>query len=195
MTLFDLLFIALFLTMIGTLVAAAFAALRGRRAAALTHLRRAGLGLAGYFAILLIVSVATPQRIAHIGDEQCSDDWCIAVAGVKSGTPTSNSAKYEVRFRISSRAQRATQRELGVVAYIVDEAGQRFTAAASPQEPPFDVRLLPLGAVDTTRIYNVPAGAKVTGLEFSRTGFPFPGCCIIGDENSLLHRKTVVRLD
>jgi hypothetical protein len=74
MTLFDLLFLVLFLTAAVTLVTTAVAAVHGRRVAALAMLRRLAVGAVAYFGVVATVSLASPQRFAAIGDDQCSDD-------------------------------------------------------------------------------------------------------------------------
>jgi hypothetical protein len=61
---------------------------------------------------------------------------------------------------------------------------------------PFDVRLEPLQQIITTRAFAVLADAPAVGLVVSREGgITFPRCGIIGDEGSLLHKRTIVRLD
>jgi hypothetical protein len=193
-TIFDLAFIVLFLTGAGTLVAAAVAALGGRRVAARARVRRLGLGAAAYLGVVAIVSVAAPRRFVGLGDDQCSDDWCIAATGVQR-RPGPAGLTLDVTFRISSRARRVAQRERNVVVYLRDGRGHRYDPGPEEGGVPFDVRLEPLQQVTTTRAFTVPAGASDVGLVIARGGFPFPGCCIIGDEGSLLHKRTIVRLD
>ncbi len=193
MRLFDLLFLALFVTGVGLLVASAVAAVRGRGRAARTLLRRLGLAAIAYLGIVVIVSLASPRRIVHVGDDQCSDDWCIAVTNVRR-TPVAAGVSYELTFRLSSRARRVAQRERGVRVYLRDERGRRYDPDAAA-DVPFDVRLDPGQQVTTTRVFTVPADVPAVGLIVALGGgLPFPGCCIIGDEGSLLHKRTEVRL-
>ena len=194
MTVFDLLFIVLFFTAIGTLVVAETHALRRRGARALAVLMRLGLSVAAYFAIVVAVSLASPQRYVAIGDDQCSDDWCIAVEGVLR-TPVSDGVLYQVNFRLSSRARRVAQRERYVVAYLRDARGRRFDSDPAAAAVPFDVELQPQESVTATRLFTVPADAADVGLVVAREGgVPIPGCCIIADEGSLFHKKTAVKL-
>jgi hypothetical protein len=194
MSLFDLLFIPLFLAACATLGAATVAALRGRRAASRTLLRRLGLAIAAYLGIVAVVSLLSPRRYVRLGQAQCSDDWCIAVTSVRR-PPEARGTALEVTFRLSSRARRVAQRERFVVAYLRDARGRRYDPDPSLTDPPFDVRLEPQQAVTTTRRFTVPADAPDLGLVVAREGdFPLPGCCIIGDDGSLFHKKTVVRL-
>ena len=195
MTIFDLLFLLLALLLAGTLIVAGISALRGRAGSARRILARAAIGVAVYLAAVAVVSLASPRRYGRIGDDRCSDDWCIAVAAVRRDTATGGS-RYAVTFRLSSRARAISQRERFVVAYLRDATGHRYDALPEPATPPFDVILAPLQALTTTRMFDVPAAAHDVGLVIAREGGGnFPGCCIIGDENSFLHKHTVVRLD
>jgi hypothetical protein len=194
MTLFDLLFLVLFLTAGVVLMVAVAAAVRGRRGAAMTWLRRLGLGAGAYFGVVVIVSLASPQRVLGIGDDRCSDDWCIAVTDVRR-TPVAAGISYEVTFRLSSRARRVAQRERGVRVYLRDDHGHRHDPNPAAAEVPFDVRLEPLQQVTATRVFTMPADTPAVGLVVAFGGdLPFPGCCIIGDEGSLLHKRTEVLL-
>ena len=195
MTLFDLLFIALFLTAAVTLLVAAGSALLGRLAKAGRILRRLGLGVLAYMLLVVAASLATPRRFLGIGEDQCSDDWCIAVAQA-THTPAGDSVDWQLTFRLTSHMGRGFQRELGVVAYLRDSQGRRYDPIGGPDGPPFDVRLAPQQQLTTIRHFRVPLDVRDLGLIVSKEGGPpDPGCCIIGGEGSLLHKRTVVRLD
>ena len=195
MTIFDLLFLVLFLAGVGTLIVATIGAVRGRRARAGVIVRRLGIVAALYLGAVILVSAFTPQRFIAVGTDQCSDDWCIAVQTVRRDS-TSAGIGYAVTFRLSSRARRVAQRERFVAVYLRDQTGHRYTAAAEASAIPFDTLLHPQEAVATTRRFLVPTGARVTGLVVVREGGGrFPGCCIIGDQASLFHRPTIVKLE
>src|SRR5256885_2106564 len=59
-TVFDLIFLAAFFTAVATLIVAGVAALRGRRARAVSLVKRLGIGVALYFAVVVLVAVGTP---------------------------------------------------------------------------------------------------------------------------------------
>jgi len=193
MTLFDLLFIVLFLTAIGVLAAAMVAALRGRRDRALRRLRRLGIGAGSYMVVVTLVSLLSPRRVAARGEDQCSDDWCIAVTDIARAV-TGALDTFHVAFRLSSRARRVTQRERFVVAYMRDRTGRRYDASPQDGQPPFDT---PLGAgesITTSRTFEVPAHAAGLGVVVAREGgFGFPGCCIIGE--GLFHKPPIVYVE
>lgn len=195
MTLFDLLFLVLFLGGACALLVAAISAIRGRRSRATAILRGCGIGAAVYFSVLVVVSVLTPQRFIKIGDDQCSDDWCIAVSTI-GRHPTAEGIRYEVTFRLSSRAQRVAQRERFVVVYLRDSHGGRYNPEVDPGSVPFDTLLEPMQTITATRRFLVPRNADIVGVVVAREGGGrFPGCCIIGDEGSLLHKRTIVRVE
>lgn len=195
MTIFDLLFGVLFLIGVTSLLVASGAALLQRRARALVILRRLSIVAALYVCVLILVSVLTPRRLLALGEDQCSDDWCIAVQAVRRDT-TRGDVGYEVAFRLSSRARGVAQRERFVAVYLRDERGHRYGPVAAASAVPFDTLLSPGQAIVAVRRFMVPARAGAVGLVVAREGGGwFPGCCIIGDEGSLFHRRAIVKLD
>jgi len=193
MSIFDLVFLAAALATAGSLLAAAVAAVRGRLAASRRVLRRLALGAGVYLVVLVAVSLFTPGRVLAIGEDNCSDDWCVAVTGV---SPPSGSEDHSlvVTFRLTSRARRVTQREHGVLAYVRDSAGHRIDAQPAAGEAPFDIALGPGDKVETTRHFSLSPDAAPAEIVLTRAGLPFPGCLIIGDADSFLHARTAVRL-
>lgn len=187
MTPFDLLFILLFLTAVGVLVSAVVSALGGQRARAGRRLRTLAVAALIYMGIVTAVSLLTPRHALAFGEDQCSDDWCIAV---QAATRVGDSA-IRVTFRVASRARRVTQRERFVVAYLRDADGRRYDPDPAPQQPAFDVALAPGEMVNTERLFRVPPHATGLGVIVTREGdVPFPRCCIIG--TGLLYKDPVV---
>ena len=189
MTLFDLLFIVLFLMGVGALVMALVTALRGHGAAALRRLRTLALATLAYMTIVAAVSLVMPRAVVALGQNQCSDDWCIAVDDARQLTDSSAL----VTFRLSSRARRVTQRERFVVVYLRDSGGRRYDPDPAPEEPPFDVALTPGAKVLTKRVFRVPRDTRGLGVIVTREGdIPFPRCCIIG--TGVFHKDPIVPL-
>ena len=193
MRIFDLFFIFVFFLSLGAFLAAAIAALRGRRARSLTILRRWAICAAVYLIVLIAVSVVSPRRILNIGESWCFDDWCLAVEKVER-TPSNGKVSVKTTLRIFSEARGVTQRAKGAWIYVVDEKGNRYAPVADPAAVPLDVLLRPGESVSASRVFEVPSGAGELGLI---TGHGFP-CCypnpIIADEASLFHKRTFVRL-
>jgi hypothetical protein len=193
MSIFDLLFIVLILATIVTLVVAAVMAFRGRGRRALVILLRLGVCAAVYLGIVILVSLVSPRRVLNVGDDQCWDDWCVAVSNMQR-TKADASVRYVVTLRISSRSGRRAQRGRGSYVYLMDDDGRCYDPVPDRTAIPFDVLLQPLEAVNVTRVFELPADAHHPVLVMSHGG-GFPGNIIIGDSESLFHKRTVVRLD
>lgn len=195
MTIFDLAFGLLFLTGLGTLLVAGYHALRGRGTRAGGLLRRCGLTAGLYLATVAGVSLATPRHVVPLGEPQCSDDWCLSVVGSRREV-TPQGPRLVVEFQLSSRARGVAQRERFVRVYVKDTMGVRYAPVPQTGEVPFDTLLEPGARVPASRVFILPAGVAIEGLVVAREGAGrFPGCCIIGDEGSLLHKATTVRLE
>jgi hypothetical protein len=194
-TLFDLVFLLALLSSVVAIVRAGVALARGRGMQARRIGRRLAIAVAAYVGVVIAVALASPQRFSALGETQCSDDWCITADSVRRDT-TGTTVTYTVGFALSSRARRVAQRERFVVAYLRDGDGRRIDAQADAPAIPFDTLLQPGQTIRASRRFVVSRVARDVGLVIAREGgFRFPGCCIIGDESSLLHKRTIVRLD
>jgi hypothetical protein len=171
MSLFDLLFVALVLTGLCGLCAAAVAALLGRREGAVRILRRLALGGVLYVGVVLVVSLVVPRQELRTGEPLCFDDWCITVEGVQR-TDSPTEVTYVVALRLSSRARGVTQREVGLDLYLVDATGRRHGPVADASDVPLDTSLAPGDSVAATRTFRIPPGARVSGLVVAHGGFP-----------------------
>ncbi len=192
MTIFDLLFIAVFLTSLGTLCTAAVLAIRGRGKRAVRILRIYGLCIAAYFGIIIVTSLLLPRRVLNVGEPLCADDWCIGVEKVDR-TPAGSGTRYHVTFRLHSRARRVSQRENGVRVYIADDQGRRFFPAPDDSTLPFNALLQPQESVFPTRSFQLPPDAREPGLVILRSsGFPI-GWFIIGYD-TWFRKPAMVRL-
>lgn len=192
MTLFDLLFLAVFFATLAMLVLAGLTALRRRRSQSVAILRRLGIFAGFYLAIVILVSLVSPRRVLNVGDDRCWDDWCMAVSDVRK-TSADTGSRYIVTIRISSRARRAPQRGRGTHVYLMDDQGRRYDPIPDPAAIPFDILLQPREVVTTTRVFELPAEAQDPVLVATHGG-GFPGWFIIGDSASLFHKRIVVRL-
>ena len=192
MTVFEPLFVLLFLAAVATLLSAAVAALRGRRPRALRILRRLAMGAGAYFAVVLLVALFSTPPVHQVGETICFDDWCIAVADARRA-PGESAQTWNVTLRISSRAKRITQGERYVVVFLTDSLHRRFDADPASAAVPLDSRMGPGESIDITRRFDLPADARGVRLVFTHEGgFPI-GALIIG-ENQLFHYGTVIRL-
>ena len=189
MSVFDLLFIAVFLAFVGSTAVAAVQALRGRHATALRLVKTTLLCAAGYLAVVAAVALTAPQHIIRMGEDRCFDDWCIAVTQVEV-QPAIASLVYDVTLRVSSRARRVRPSAPDVRVYLVDEQGRTYGSYQDPGAPRLGVMLHPLEAVTTRCRFRVPADNSHLALVVAHGGGP--GWFIIGDDQNPLHKKTIV---
>lgn len=192
MAVFDLLFIALFLAAIGTLIVAIISVIGGRRARALAILRTHAFCIGAYLGIVYIATALSKQVALRVGDPQCSDDWCIAVERVKR-TPKKAVTLYDVTLRIFSRARRVAQREtVARDVYLVDANWRRYDPILTGSEVPLNTLLQPGESVTTGRSFELPADDHDIGLMVDRSTV-LPICVIIG-ECGAFHKGTIVRI-
>ena len=192
MTVFDLLFIAVLLTALGTLITAAVLALRGHLTRALIALRKLAFSAVAYIAMVYAATALAKAPVLHIGEPECTDDWCIAVDGVKR-TPMGAETRLDVDLRIFSRARRVAQRELVAKdVYLVDAGWKRYDPIPSGAEIPLDTLLQAGESKSTTRRFAIPSGVGGLGLMVRRSEPPF---CLIVGECGAFHKGVVVRLE
>jgi len=190
-TIFDLLFVLLFLAGALSLIGACISLLRGRRTRAFRLARGLAVGVLVYLGIVAVVGIGSPQVVRRLREDQCSDDWCIAVDSIRGDTSAA-STTYDVDLRLSSRARRTAQRERFVVVYVLSESGQRFDATPDAAAIPFDTLLQAGETIHVRRRFAVPPRAGRAGVVVAREGgYRFPGCCIIGDESSVFHKHAI----
>lgn len=190
MTVFDLVFLAAFIVSVLTLVAAAYAAVRGHVPRAFAILR-VWLVCAGvYLGISLAVAFFAPQRVIATGEPWCFDDWCLTV---ENGQRTDGT--YTVNMLISSRAKRVTQRANGAWIYLRDENDIHYEPAPDPAEGPLDVLLKPGESVAAKREFKVPTNVHQLGLVTGHGSEPCSwGILIIGQAGCLFHKQAMIRL-
>ena len=195
MTVFDLLFLASALAAIAALVTAAAFAVGGRGDRSVAILKRLGMAVLAYAALVLIVAAATPQKIMQPGDPWCFDDWCLSVESFTQ-MPTPAGTYYTVSLRVFSEAKRVSQRAKDAWIYLIDRRGVRYSPVPNASDKPLDVLLQPGESVQTSRTFLVPNGVHELGLI---TGHGGPYCSmlppIIGEGGCLFNKPTMVRIE
>jgi hypothetical protein len=192
MNIFEPLFLLLVLVTIVTALTAAVLAVAGRGHRAGRLLKRLGAGLAVYMLVVIAATAVLPRREYRLGENQCFDDWCIAVVDAHRATPPTGSS-YEVSLRLSNRGKRRPMGEKGTVAYLVDEQGRRYDARADAGTVPFDTILQP-GTSAISRIRFDAPGTGTLGLVYTHEhGFPI-GWFIIS-EGGWFSKPPIMRLE
>lgn len=204
---FDLLFLLIVLATAIILLVVLINLLRKRFAQTGRLILYYGLGLTLYFAVLVTVSLASPQRVVALKETRCFDDWCLAVDGVKF-VDNLNGVKpdgvfYVVTLQISNQARGRSQRAGSVAIHLFDDKGIRYDLSAKGQSaleaqqgmiPPLTATIEIGQSIITYQVFDLPVDAHDVVLTVEHpVGFS-PGWLIIGDENSLFHKQTIVRL-
>jgi len=211
MTIFDLLFIIVVLASVAALTAVVASALRGRLRQAVKLLAMYGVCLAFYLGVIVVVSLASPQCILALGESCCFDDWCVAVEDVTLARELgqgeriarANGVFCVITLRLSNRARGRAQRASSAAVHLVD--GQGRTYDISPQgQAAFEAQrgptapltsTLPVGqSLSTVQVFDLPDDAHAVGLTVEHPVGPSPELFIIGDDASLFHKPTIVRL-
>jgi hypothetical protein len=170
-------------------------------------LLRHGLALALYFLILLAVSLASPQRVVPMNEDRCFDDWCIAVENVQRkkelGGARPEGIFYVVDLKLSNHSRGRAQRAGSVAIHLMNDQGNSFDVSLQGQAaleaqpgsiPPLTSTIEAGGSVMTHQVFDLPVDARNIVLTVEHpVGFS-PGWFIIGDEDSLFHKPTIVRL-
>jgi hypothetical protein len=164
------------------------------------RLRRGLIWIAGvwvvYLGTLLTVSLAQPQRVVAIGQEQCYDEICFAVTGaqrVPSFPIRGKDRLVRVSIRVKNKGH-STQSEGLIRAYLVDGQGRRWQESTGVSGVRLTAPVAGGASVVSEPIFQVPKDSTDLELVFTR-GNRQPGILVIGDSDSLLHRRTVVRLE
>src|SRR5258708_6805455 len=162
-----------------------------------------------YAAVLVSVSLLSPQQVLAMRQDRCFDDWCLSVEQVVQ-QPTIGSAPMLVRVhgvfdlvtvRVSSRARAVSQRALDAQVYLLDTQGQRYDPnpagqlvldASGQGGQPLDSELAPFGSFTRTVVFDVSKG--VSHLALVVTHGLFPDVIVIGSDQSFLHKPTIIQL-
>ena len=193
MTIFDLLFILIFLATVVAVATAVFQAIRGHGRKSLRVLIVTAASLAVYFAICCATTLVTPRRVLKINEPQCFDDWCVALEDVIEMRDGPND-RHAIIIRIFSEAKRVTQRENGIAFYMEDDHGRRYPVLSTASDTPTNVLLQPGESFTLSRGYEIPPNGHLAGFVVTHEGgFPIQWF-VIGEGQSLFHKEAITRL-
>lgn len=199
MRLTELLLIGLVLwTLLGVAGTAVWARRGDRR-----RVRRGVMWMGGVWAVYLLVLTAVSlregQRQVALGDGQCFDEMCFAVAGVDEveGFPARGQDRarlVRVRVRVTNRGKGRPQSEALVRAYLVDGQGRRWEEVRGLSGVRLTTRIAAGDTVVSEPVFRVSRDATQLGLVLTHGRWQ-PGVLVIGDPDSWMHRPTVMRLE
>jgi hypothetical protein len=149
-----------------------------------------------YMGVLLTVSLAQPQRIVAMGQEQCYDEMCFIVTKVErvSEFPASDQDHLmRVSIQIRNKGHKP-QNEERIQAYLLDAQGRRWLESTGVSGVRLTATVAGGASVRSEPIFRVAQDATDLQLVFTH-GREQPRVLMIGDSDSLLHRRTVVKLE
>jgi hypothetical protein len=211
MTIFDLLFIIVVLASVAVLAVVVIRALRGCLRQTVKLLVLYGICMAVYLGVIVVVSLTSPQRILALGEDRCFDDWCAAVEDVTVARELgqgehiakADGVFYVVTLRLSNRGRGRAQRASSVAVHLVDSQGRTYDVSPKGQGA-FEAQQGPAASLTSTllvgqplttvQVFDLPYDARDVALTIEHPVGPSPGLFIIGDDASLFHKPTVVRL-
>lgn len=173
-------------------------ALRGRWDGVRRGSRGLGAYLACYAGILVTVALVMPRQALAPRERECFDDWCAAGISVEPAATADAPCAAEAGKRVwvatvevSSDAKRVRQRAPDARALLEDAGGREYAACdGTLGSHALGDELGPGETFLVTEPFRLPAGAVPAGVVISHGAFP--GVLIIGDDQSLLHSRTLL---
>jgi hypothetical protein len=163
------------------------------------RVRRGVIWLAGvwvaYLFVLAGVSLGQRQRVVGIGEAQCFDEMCFTVTGAEEvpGFLIHDGRRLvRVSVRVTNQGRKAQSEGL-ISAYLVDAQGRRWKESPGVSGVGLTAMVTGGGSVVSEPVFKVAADATGLGLILTH-GQRQPGILVIGDSDSWLHRRTVVKL-
>jgi hypothetical protein len=148
-----------------------------------------------YLCVVIGVSLGQRQRVVAMGEPQCFDEMCFAVTRVEEvpGFLIRDGRRLlRVSVQVTNKGRKA-QRERLIRAYLMDGQGRRWETSPGVNGVELTARVAGGGSVVSEPVFKVAGDASGMGLVLTH-GLWQPGLLVIGDSDSLLHRKTVVTL-
>ena len=148
-----------------------------------------------YLCVLVAVSLGQRQRVVAIGEPQCFDDMCFTVTRVEQlpGFLIRDGRRLvRVSVRVTNQGRKAQSEKL-IRVYLVDAQARRWEMSPGVDGVPLTTRVMAAESVVSEPVFKVAANATELRLVFTHGGSQ-PGVLVIGDSDSWLHRRTVVRL-
>jgi len=149
-----------------------------------------------YMAVLIGVSLTQPQKVVALGQNRCFDEMCFAVTGMQElpGYLIQDGSRLiRVSVRISNHGKEKRQSEGLIQAYLIDRQGRRWEESTAVSGVQLTAKVAAGDSVVSQPVFKVAGDATGLGLIFTR-GQRQPGVLVVGDSDSLLHRRTVVWL-
>jgi hypothetical protein len=148
-----------------------------------------------YLSVVIGVSLGQRQRVVAIGEPQCVDEMCFTVTKVEEvpGFLVRDGRRLvRVSVQVTNKGRKAQGDRL-IRAYLVDGQGRRWEMSLGVNGVQLTARVAGGGSVVSEPVFKVAGDASGLGLVLTHGRWQ-PGVLVIGDSDSLLHRKTVAAL-
>jgi hypothetical protein len=148
-----------------------------------------------YLCVVIGVSLGQRQRVVAMGEPLCFDEMCFAVTRVEEvpGFLIRDGRRLlRVSVQVTNKGRKAQSDRL-IRAYLMDGQGRRWEKSSGVNGVELTVRVAGGGSVVSEPVFKVAADVSGLGLVFTHGRWQ-PGALVIGDSDSLLHRKTMVTL-
>jgi hypothetical protein len=142
-----------------------------------------------YIIAVMTVSLMTPRKIVTVGQSYCYDIWCIGIEKV-TAVPQGEKVLYTTDVRIFSDANRVQTSAKGASIFLVDDRGRRFPMI----EGQYDMVLDPRQSVHTSLKFLAPADARQLFLTGDSGNWSLVPSLGLGNDASLLHKRTLLRV-
>ena len=163
------------------------------------RVRNGVVWLAGVWAVypcvLLGVSLGQSQTVVAMGQPRCFDAMCFRVTQVEEvpGYLIRDGQRLlRVAVQVTNRG-RAAQSDGSIQAYLLDARGRRWSESKGVNGIGLNARVGAGQTILSEPVFKVAGDAAGLQLVFTH-GWSQPGVLVIGDSDSLLHRRTVVDL-
>ena len=148
-----------------------------------------------YLCAVIGVSLGQGQRVVAMGEPQCFGEMCFRVVRVEEipGFLIRDGRRLlRVSVQVTNKGRKAQSEGL-IRAYLVDGQGRRWEMSPGVNGVELTARVAGGGSVVSEPVFKVAADASGLGLVLTHGRWQ-PGVLVVGDSDSLLHRKTVVAL-
>lgn len=197
MTISDLVFLAMVLATVIVVVAILVKLLRRRQKSAGRWAMGAAAVWCLYLVVGLIVAMTTPQHVLVANEERCFDEMCFGVKGVEHFAMVGGNRpveRYTVTVETANHGRSHTEREGGAEAFLIDEAGKKYRPVGESGAG-LDAPVGPGENVETRLQFDVPGGRQWLALGVEHSYWLNPGKIVIGDDEHVGHRPTVIALE
>jgi hypothetical protein len=148
-----------------------------------------------YLCVVLGVSMGQGRRVVAMGEPQCFDEMCFTVTRVEEvpGFLIRDGRRLlRVSVQVKNKGRKAQSEGL-IRAYLQDAQGRRWEESSGVNGVGLTAKVAGGDLVVSEPVFKVAADASGLGLVLTHGRWQ-PGVLVIGDSDSLWHKRTVVDL-